>query len=102
MGRKGAATTNTISLQVSLRCLLHPAAIDSLAGLELILEINAKSERVSRVDQWQVIKYFAETDCPVALWINFGRQRLEYHRLFPPKEIVAHRQSAGEAEASQK
>lgn len=65
--------------------------LDFLVEEQVIVEIKAKPEQISGDDQWQVIKYFAVTDCPVALWINFGRQRLEYHRLFPPKKLTAHR-----------
>lgn len=59
---------------------------------QVIVEIKARSERISDKDQWQVFKYFAATDHPIALWINFGRKRLEYHRLFPPTNISSHRQ----------
>ena len=30
-------------------------------------------------------------NCEVALLINFGRRRLEWKRLFPPKKIREHR-----------
>lgn len=66
--------------------------LDFLVEEQVIVEIKAKPEQLSGDDQWQVIKYFAAVDCPVALWINFGRQRLEYHRLFPPKKLATHRQ----------
>lgn len=65
--------------------------LDLLVEGKVIVEVKAKSERMSGEDQWQVIKYFAATDCRVALWINFGRYRLEYHRLFPPKSVTSHR-----------
>lgn len=58
--------------------------LDFLVEERVIVEIKAKPGKMSGEDQWQVIKYFSAIDCPVALYINFGRQRLEYHRLFPP------------------
>lgn len=69
--------------------------LDFLVEGQVIVEIKALSERMSDKDLRQVIKYFAATDHPVALWINFGRKRLEYHRLLPPTKIVSHRQEAG-------
>ena len=65
--------------------------LDFLIEEQVIVEIKARPEQMSGDDQWQVIKYFASVDCPVALWINFGRPRLEYHRLFPPKKLADHR-----------
>gem|GEM_PF-5855680 len=37
------------------------------------------------------VGFSAGTECPVALLINFGRPRLEFKRLFPPKKIARHR-----------
>ncbi|MDP2937014.1 MAG: GxxExxY protein [Dehalococcoidia bacterium] len=65
--------------------------LDFLVEERVIVEIKARSERMGRKDQWQVMKYFAATGYPVALWINFGPGRLEYHRLFPPRTITNHR-----------
>ena len=67
--------------------------LDFLVEDHIIVEIKAKYDPMSGDDQWQVIKYFAAIDSPVALWINFGRLCLVYHRLFPPRTIVAHRQA---------
>lgn len=50
--------------------------LDLLVEERVIVEVKALSERMSDKDLRQVIKYFAATDCPVALWINFGRKRL--------------------------
>lgn len=39
----------------------------------------------------QVLDYFAASEFSVALLINFGRTRLDWQRLFPPKHIQAQR-----------
>ena len=65
--------------------------LDFLVQGQIIVEIKALSERMADKDLRQVINYFAATEYTVALWINFGRNRLEYHRLFPPTKIISHR-----------
>ena len=57
----------------------------------VIVEIKAHSHPLTNDDIAQVIDYFAGTNCDVALLINFGRRRLEWKRLFPPKKIREHR-----------
>ena len=45
---------------------------------------------MTRDDEAQVIGYFAVLpQCPAALFINFGRPRLEYRRLLPPVKVKA-------------
>jgi GxxExxY protein len=55
----------------------------------VIVEIKAQSSPLTKDDVAQVIDYFAGTDCDVALLINFGRPRLEWKRIFPPKKRSA-------------
>jgi len=56
----------------------------------VIVEIKGRTHLMTKDDQAQVIGYFAALpDCTVALFFNFGRPRLEYHRLFPPKKVKA-------------
>jgi GxxExxY protein len=64
---------------------------DFIVGGAVIVEIKAHSHPLTNDDVAQVIDYFAGTDCEVALLINFGRPRLEWKRLFPPKKIRDHR-----------
>lgn len=60
----------------------------------VIVELKAYSHTISRDDQAQVIGYFAALpNCPVALFFNFGRTRLEYHRLLPPKSVQAYQRN---------
>ena len=56
----------------------------------VIVELKGRSHLVTNDDQAQVIGYFAALpQCPVGLFFNFGRPRLEYHRLYPPKKVQA-------------
>lgn len=64
---------------------------DYIVEEKVITEIKAHSHLLINDDLAQVIDYFAGTACPVALLFNFGRPRLEFKRLFPPKKIKEHR-----------
>lgn len=58
----------------------------------VIVELKAHVYTMSKDEEAQVIGYFAALpESPVALYFNFGRPRLEYHRLFPPKAVQAYR-----------
>ncbi len=64
---------------------------DFVVESALIVELKGRSHLLTKDDQAQVIGYFAALpDCRVALFLNFGRPRLEYHRLFPPKKVAAY------------
>lgn len=63
---------------------------DLVAEQTVIVELKARSHLMTRDDMAQIIGYFAALpQCPVALFINFGRPRLEYRRLLPPKKVKA-------------
>ena len=64
---------------------------DYIVEEKVITEIKAHSHPLTNDDIAQVVDYFAGTECPVALLINFGRPRLEFKRLSPPKKIAEHR-----------
>ncbi|MGQ9490282.1 MAG: GxxExxY protein [Anaerolineae bacterium] len=54
----------------------------------VIVELKAHLFTITRDEQAQVIEYFATFEhCPVALYFNFGRPWLEWHRLFPPMTV---------------
>jgi GxxExxY protein len=60
--------------------------------VERLIIVKAHVYTLSRDEQAQVIGYFAALpECPVALYLNFGRYRLEIHRLFPPRTVQAYR-----------
>ncbi len=63
---------------------------DLVAEEMVIVELKARSHLMTRDDMAQVIGYFAALPhCAVALFVNFGRPRLEYRRLLPPKKVKA-------------
>ena len=65
---------------------------DFRVEMRILVELKAQSHPLTTDDIAQVIDYFAACpDCEVALLINFGRPRLEWKRLFPPKHIAQHR-----------
>jgi len=64
---------------------------DYIVEEKVITEIKAHSHPLTNDDLAQVIDYFAGPECQVALLFNFGRPRLEFKRLFPPKKIKEHR-----------
>jgi GxxExxY protein len=52
----------------------------------VILEIKALDE-LDNAHLAQVIGYLAVTSCQVGLLVNFGRRRLEWRRILPPRDI---------------
>ena len=58
----------------------------------VLVELKAQTHPLTADDVAQVLDYFAACpECEVALLLNFGRLRLEWKRLFPPKHILEHR-----------
>ena len=57
----------------------------------LLVEYKAHHYPLTSDEIAQCIDYFAASDCEVILLFNFGRPRLEWKRLSPPKRILAHR-----------
>ena len=55
----------------------------------VLVEIKAHHQPLNADEVAQVLDYFAASDFQVALLINFGRQRLDWQRLFPPEHIQA-------------
>ena len=64
---------------------------DHLVDQKLIVEYKAHFYPLTNDEIAQCIDYFAASDCEVILLFNFGRPRLEWKRLFPPKHIRSHR-----------
>ena len=57
----------------------------------LLVEYKAHRYPLTHDETAQCIDYFAASDCSVCLLFNFGKPRLEWKRLFPPKQVLAHR-----------
>lgn len=61
---------------------------DLIVAEKVLTELKAQTWSMTRDDMAQVFDYFAGTECEVALFLNFGRPRLEYRRLLPPQIIT--------------
>lgn len=65
--------------------------LDLRVEQDVIVELKAVSHPATSDDIAQVIDYLAATGYPVALLLNYGRDRLEYRRILPPRKIAGHR-----------
>ena len=57
--------------------------VDFLIEGKIILELKAKSF-IKKEDIRQVMRYLKATGCPLAIIVNFRRQKLEYKRVINP------------------
>jgi GxxExxY protein len=57
----------------------------------LLVEYKAHFYPLTNDEIAQCIDYLAASDSNVILLFNFGRRRLEWKRIFPPKKITDHR-----------
>ena len=60
--------------------------LDFVVDETVIVEIKSV-KTLDDIHRFQVIKYFAATEYPISLLINFGQLKLQYERLMPPKKI---------------
>jgi GxxExxY protein len=61
--------------------------MDHLVEGTVIVEEKALSHTLTQEEVAQVITYLAATQLPLGLLLNFGRRRLEYKRILPPKKL---------------
>ncbi|HEY7465549.1 MAG TPA: GxxExxY protein [Dehalococcoidia bacterium] len=61
--------------------------MDHLVEDTVIVEEKALSHALTNEQVAQVITYLAATQLPLGLLLNFGRRRLEYKRILPPKKL---------------
>lgn len=61
--------------------------LDHLVEDEVVVEIKALRHLLTADEIGQVITYMAVTESKVGLLFNFGRDRLEYKRVLPPKKF---------------
>jgi phosphoribosylformylglycinamidine cyclo-ligase len=53
----------------------------------LVVECKAFSHELTKDEVGQVVTYLAATGSPVGMLYNFGRQKLEFKRILPPKNV---------------
>jgi GxxExxY protein len=61
--------------------------LDHLVEEAVVVEEKAFSHLLTNEEIAQVITYLVVTGLPVSLLLNFGRKRLEFKRIFPPKKL---------------
>ena len=59
--------------------------LDLLVEDQVVVEIKAFSHPLTNDELAQIINYLKATGKEVGLLFNFGRRKLEYRRVFPPK-----------------
>jgi GxxExxY protein len=61
--------------------------LDHFVEDTVVVEEKAFSHLLTNDEVGQVITYLAATQAPVGLLLNFGRRKLEYKRILPPKRL---------------
>lgn len=54
----------------------------------IVIEDKAFTRNLGNKELAQIIAYLAATQAPLGLLFNFGRTRLEYKRILPPKTVT--------------
>ena len=65
--------------------------MDPLVESTVIVEVKALSHMLTDEELAQVITYLAATGLTAGVLVNFGRNRLEYRRVLPPRKLDAWR-----------
>jgi GxxExxY protein len=61
--------------------------LDHVVNKAVVVECKAQPHLLTNEELAQIITYLAATDFQVGLLLNFGRRRLEYKRVFQPKQL---------------
>lgn len=69
--------------------------LDLLVENQVVVEVKALSHQLTNDEIAQVLNYLKAAQKSVGLLINFGRRRLDYRRIFPPKNSTDPVQRAG-------
>ena len=69
--------------------------IDCLVEDTVVVELKAFPHLLTDEEVAQVITYLVATAKPVGLLFNFGCRRLQFKRIFPPKDLDAWRDRDG-------
>ncbi len=62
--------------------------LDQLVNEVVIVEVEAFPHLLTRAEVAQVIAYLAATGLKVGLLFNFGRSKLEFQRILPPRKLA--------------
>lgn len=54
---------------------------------KVVVEVEAFPHFLTKAEVAQTIGFLAASGAPVGLLINFGRKRLDYQRILPPKDL---------------
>jgi GxxExxY protein len=57
--------------------------LDLFVEETVVVELKVSTRLIGNNALGQILNYMKATQSPVGLLINFGRQRLDYHRVFP-------------------
>lgn len=68
--------------------------IDHFVEGAVVVEEKAQPHLLTDEEVAQVITYLAVADAPLGLLLNFGRRKLEYKRVLPPKKFADWRSRA--------
>jgi GxxExxY protein len=89
MEKSGLAFEPEYSVEVELEGVrIGLLYLDHLVEGELVVEEKALSHLLTDDELAQVITYLCATEKKVGLLLNFGRHRLEYKQIFPPRNNV--------------
>jgi GxxExxY protein len=88
--RSGLGFVEEMPVQIQLDgTIIGRLYLDHLVEGSVVVEIKALSHMLTAEEFAQVITYLVATGHPVGLLVNFGRKRLEYRRILPPKDSQA-------------
>ncbi len=62
-------------------------SLDLWIEQKLVVECKAHQHQLTNDEVGQVIAYLAATGSPVGMLYNFGRKKLEFKRILPPKNV---------------
>jgi GxxExxY protein len=62
--------------------------LDHLVEGAVVVEEKAFPHLLTNDEVAQVLTYLSVAEAPLGLLINFGRKRLEYRRILPPKKVT--------------
>lgn len=62
--------------------------LDHLVEEQVVVEVKAFPHLLTNEEIAQVITYLAATDLKVGILLNFGRRRLQFQRILPPRNVA--------------